>query len=241
MAVSAPYHENVLDEIDRFLDEEKVSGFKFYPLDLVGGTVRGTRMDDEKLMFPLYERMLKRGIKTVAMHKAIPFGNVGHEYFMVDDVNDAATSFPEMNFEIFHGGFAFLEDTVLKATYNSNVTINLEGTSALIFYAPERLAHILGSLVQAGAADRIVWGTGVPVIHPQPFLEAFWNFQIPLSMQEGYAYPALTPEIKRMMLGGTQARILNLDVENLKRVAATDEFAKRDRLAEPWTSGRGTK
>ncbi|MGE3307722.1 MAG: hypothetical protein AB7I52_17335, partial [Rhizobiaceae bacterium] len=104
------------------------------------------------------------------MHKAIPFGNVGHEYFMVDDVNDAATSFPEMNFEIFHGGFAFLEDTVLKATYNSNVTINLEGTSALIFYAPERLAHIHGSLAQAGAADRIpgdrlaprTYGAGIP-------------------------------------------------------------------------------
>lgn len=234
----SPYHENVLDEIDRFIEEEKVSAFKFYPLDLVGGKVRGTRMDDEKLMFPLYEHMLKRGIKTVAMHKAIPFGNVGHEYFMVDDVNDAATSFSEMNFEIFHGGFAFLEDTVLKATYNSNVTINLEGTSALIFHAPERLAHILGSLVQAGAADRIVWGTGVPVIHPQPFLEAFWNFQIPQGMQEGYAYPALTPEMKRMMLGGTQARIMGLDIVEMKRMAANDEFANRNSLAEPWSSGR---
>ena len=57
-------------------------------------------------------------------------------------------------------------------------------------------------------------------------------------MQEGYAYPALTPEMKRMMLGGTQARIMGLDIDEMKSVAANDEFANRNSLAEPWSSGR---
>ncbi len=48
----------------------------------------------------------------------------------------------------------------------------------------------------------------------------------------------LTPEMKRLMLGGTQARIMNLDVAGMKRIAATDEFANRNTLAEPWTSGK---
>jgi predicted TIM-barrel fold metal-dependent hydrolase len=172
------------------------------------------------------------------MHKAIAFGPLGHEYFGMADVNGAATAFPELNFEIFHGGFAFLEDTALKATYSSNVTINLEGTSALVFYAPDRLGHVLGTLMMSGAADRIVWGTGVPVIHPQPFLEAFWNFQIPEALQEGYGYPPLTREIKRMMLGGTQARIAGLDVAKMKDTAKDDEFSRRNALARPWTSGK---
>ncbi|MFC3227697.1 amidohydrolase family protein [Marinibaculum pumilum] len=236
----SPYRPDALDEIDRMVEEDGVIAFKFYPLDLVGGEVKGIRMDDETLMFPLYERMMKHGIGTVAMHKAIAFGPVGHRFFGMDDVSGAAVAFPDLNFEIFHGGFAFLEDTALKATYSPNVTINLEGTSALVFYAPDRLGHVLGSLMLAGAADRIVWGTGVPVIHPEPFLQAFWNYQIPEALQEGYAYPPLTPEIKRMMLSGTQARIAGLDVAAMKAACAGDEFDRNTSLAAPWTSGRVT-
>ena len=156
------------------------------------------------------------------------------------DVSGAAEAFPDLNFEIFHGGFAFLEDTALKATYSKNVTINLEGSSALIFYAPDRLAHILGSLILAGAADRVVWGTGVPVIHPQPFLEAFWNFQISTELQEGYAYPPLTDEIKRLMLGETQARIAGLDITEMKAAMKGDEFDRQKSLGVPWSSGKGS-
>lgn len=233
----SPYRSDALEELDRMVEEEGVTAFKFYPLDLVGGEVRGVRLDDEKLMYPLYQRMLHHGIKTVAMHKAIAFGPLGHEFFGMSDVSGAAESFPNLNFEIFHGGFAFLEDTALKATYSKNVTVNLEGTSALVFYAPDRMAHVLGSLMLAGAADRIVWGTGVPVIHPQPFLEAFWNFQISDELQEGYAYPPITEDVKRMMLGGTQARIAGLNVDDMKAQMKGDEFDNQSKRAKPWSSG----
>ena len=236
----SPYRADALDELDRMVEEDQVTAFKFYPLDLVGGEVKGVRLDDEELMFPLYERMLKHGLKTVAMHKAIAFGPLGHEFFGMSDISGAAESFPDLNFEIFHGGFAFLEDTALKATYSKNVTINLEGTSALVYYAPDRLAHVLGTLMLSGAADRIVWGTGFPVIHPQPFLEAFWNFQISDELQEGYAYPPITDEIKRMMLGGTQARIAGLDIADMKAKMSGDEFSNRATLAEPWSTGGHT-
>jgi uncharacterized protein len=234
----SPYRPDALDEIDRMIEEDGVVAIKFYPLDLVGGSVRGVRLDDERLMYPLYARMLERGIKTVAMHKAIAFGPLNHQFFGMQDIGPAATSFPNLNFEIFHGGFAFLEDTALQTTYNANVTINLEGTSALIFYAPRKLADILGTLMLSGAANRIVWGTGVPVIHPEPFVQAFWNFQIPEDMQEGYSYPPLTAEIKRMMLGGTQAHIAGLNIETMKAQCNADEFSSRPALAPPW-SGNG--
>jgi hypothetical protein len=175
----SPYRPDALEEIDRMIDEDGVAAFKFYPLDLVGGEVRGIRLDDEKLMFPLYQRMLDRGIRTVAMHKAIAFGPLGHEYFGMKDIAGAATRFPDLNFEIFHGGFAFLEDTALEATYNNNVTINLEGTSALIFYAPHRLAHILGTLMLSGAANRIVWGTGTQSFTPSPSWRRSGTFKFP--------------------------------------------------------------
>lgn len=234
----SPYRRDALDELDRMVEEDDVKAFKFYPLDLVGDEVKGVRLDDEELMYPLYERMQKHGLTTIAMHKAIAFGPLGHEYFGMSDVSGAAETFPNLNFEIFHGGFAFLEDTALKATYSSNVTINLEGSSALVFYAPDRLAHILGSLMLSGAADRVVWGTGVPVIHPQPFLEAFWNFQISEELQEGYAYPPLTEEVKRLMLGGAQARVAGLDTKAMKEQMKGDIFDRQTELSAPWTSGK---
>ncbi|SED47856.1 amidohydrolase family protein [Rhodobacter sp. 24-YEA-8] len=237
-AAISPYRPDALEAIDQLIEEDKVTAFKFYPTDLVDGKVRGVRLDDEELMFPLYERMLKHGLTTVAMHKAIPFTPQAHEFFGMNDILGATTSFPALNFEIFHGGFAFLEDTVMKASYAPNMTINLEGSSALILRAPERLAHILGALMQAGAADRIVWGTGVPVVHPQPFLEAFWNFQIPDSLQEGYGYDPITDEAKRMMLGGTQARIAGLDVAAMAAEASGDEFDRMNGLSTPWSKAR---
>lgn len=234
----SPYRPDALDEIDRLYEEDGVVAFKFYPTDLVDGEVRGVRMDDEKLMFPLYERMVKHGLTTVAMHKAIPFGPQGHEYFGMQDILGATMAFPGLNFEIFHGGFAFLEDTAMKASYAPNMTINLEGTSAMILRAPEKFAHIMGALMLAGCADRIVWGTGVPVIHPQPFLEAFWNFRMPEKMQQGYGYPDITPEVKRLMLGGTQARIAGLDVAGMAAQSRGDEFDLRNDLAAPWARAR---
>ncbi len=234
----SPYRADVLDELDRMVEEDKVSAFKFYPTDLVDGVIRGVRLDDEKLMFPLYERMQKHGLKTVAMHKAIPFGPQGHEFFGMNDIMGATMAFPDLNFEIFHGGFAFLEDTAMKASYARNMTINMEGTSAFVLRAPEKLAHIMGALMLAGCADRIVWGTGVPVIHPQPFLEAFWNFQIPETLQQRYGYPEITPEVKRLMLGGTQARIAGLDVAAMAAQSKGDEFDRSTELAAPWSRAR---
>jgi len=212
-----PFRPDALDEIDRLVEEDGVVGIKFYPLDLVEGRIVGFRMDDQALMYPLFERMIARGLKTVAMHKAMPFGPTHHEFFEVRDIGVAAADFPGLNFEIFHGGFGFLEETVRQLTYSPNVTVNLEGTGGLLVNAPGKFARILGEFLTIGAADRIVWGTGAPVQHPRLLLDAFWNFEMPQSLQEEMGFPAVTPEMKRAMLGGTQARICGLDLDRLRQ------------------------
>jgi hypothetical protein len=47
--------------------------------------------------------------------------------------------------------------------------------------------------------------------------------------------PELTPEIKRAILGGNAARILGLDVDEMKRQAQGDEFSDREELAPMWS------
>ena len=50
---------------------------------------RSWRMDDPKLAYPLFERAQKLGIRTVAIHKAIPNGPVPINPYKVDDVDGA--------------------------------------------------------------------------------------------------------------------------------------------------------
>jgi predicted TIM-barrel fold metal-dependent hydrolase len=205
-------------------------------MDLIDGEVHSFRMDDPEVAFPIFERAQKKGLRSVAIHKAVPFGPVPIEPFLPTDVQGAAAAFPNLTFEVVHGGFAFLEETALLVARFPNVAINLEGASAYLANAPRKFAEILGTFMFWGAADRIIWATGSIALHPRPFVEAFWNFEMPEDLMRDYGFPPLTPDIKRAILGGNVARILGLDIEAMRKAAAGDEFATRSELAEPWSA-----
>ncbi|MGW7353684.1 amidohydrolase family protein [Streptomyces sp. NPDC054784] len=223
-----PGHPDPVGEVDRLVDEEKVVGLKFYPYDIYDGRGETVRMDDVDSVFPILEHAQRRGIRSVAVHKAIAMVGCPVQPFAPGDLDNAFLAFPELNFQIVHGGFAFLEDTALQLSYYPNASVVLEGASAYLVNSPLRFAEILSAFVRAGAADRIIWGTGCTALHPQPLLDAFWEFQFPDWMIEGYGLPPLTKELKRKILGGNIARILDLKV--------TPDPAERE-LAEPWTGG----
>jgi predicted TIM-barrel fold metal-dependent hydrolase len=71
-------------------------------------------MDDPEIAFPLFERALYLGLKAVAIHKAIPLGPVPMDHYRMDDIDAAAAAFPDLQFEIVHGGFAFIEETAFQ-------------------------------------------------------------------------------------------------------------------------------
>ena len=231
----SPWQSDPLAEIDRLVDEVGVIGIKLYPFDLVSGRAERFALDDPRVAFPLYERAEARGIKTVAVHKALPLGPVPIEPFQVTDIEGAAAAFPNLNFQIVHGGMAFVEETAWQLARFSNVSVNLEGTVAFAVRAPAQLAQILGAFLLAGAEDRIVWATGCMAVHPQVFLEAFWRLQTPAELVHGYGLPELTDDIKRKILGENAARILGLDITQLRGKAQDDQFAGRAELAPRWS------
>jgi uncharacterized protein len=231
----APWQPNALEEVDRLVEEDHVVGLKLYPLDIVDGELKSFRMDDPKVSFPIFERAQAKGIRSIAIHKAIPFGPVPIEPFLPTDVQGAAAAFPNLTFEVVHGGFAYLEETALQVARFPNVTINLEGGSSYLANSPRRFAELLGTFLFWGGADRIIWATGCIAIHPRPFIEKFWNFTMPDDLVNDYGFPPLTDEVKRGILGGNIARILGLDIEAMKKAAAGDQFATRTELAAPWS------
>jgi predicted TIM-barrel fold metal-dependent hydrolase len=233
----SPWQDGALERIDRLVEEHGVKGLKLYPLDIVSGEMQTLDMGDPEVTFPILERARQHGIRTVAVHKSLPLGPVPLAPFQVTDVEGAAAGFPDLFFEIVHGGLAFVEETAWLAARFPNVVINLEGTTLLLAKAPRRFAEVLGTFLTYGAGDRIVWATGAMAVHPRPFLEAFWELEMPQDLMEEYGMPALTPELKRAILGENAARIAGLDVEAMKREMDGDEFSGLEELAPPWTGG----
>jgi predicted TIM-barrel fold metal-dependent hydrolase len=172
----SPWLPNAVEEVDRLVEEEGIVGIKLYPLDIVDGEIKSWRSDDPELIYPIRERAQARGIRSIATHKVIPFGRVPSAPFRPTDIESAAATFPDLTFEIVHGGFASLEEMAMMVARFPNVAINLEGASAYLVNSPRKFAEIIGTLMFWGGANRLIWATGCIALYPRPFVEAFWRF-----------------------------------------------------------------
>jgi predicted TIM-barrel fold metal-dependent hydrolase len=235
--VSPLQGRKALDDLDRQFDEWGIAGLKLYPVDVIDGEVRVQRFSDRDLLYPILERCRKLGVKTVAIHKAMPLGSVAMDPFKNGDVDYAAIDFPDLNFEIVHSGFAFLDEASFQVARFPNVYVGLESTAALAVLHPRKLLRILGEFMMMGGAKKLFWSSGASSPHPRPVLEAFARLDMPEDMVEGDGYPPLTPEVKADILGLNYARLHGIDVERAKAAIANDDLSRQRQagLAPPWS------
>ena len=223
-----PRMADPLAHIDHLVDDMGVIGIKMYPLDMVAGELVENRFDDEKLIFPLLEHMISRGIKVVAVHKAVPLAPTLVDRYHVDDMAPAIAAFPDLTFEIVHGGFAFGQEIAALLDRYPNVTVNLESTPCYALNFADKFAEMMTPLLATGA-DRLFYASGAPIMHPDPFIRAFRDYEMP----KGYA--PLTEQAKRGILGENFARVHGLDIEALKASCAADRYGLTKTKAAPWS------
>src|SRR5690606_3539061 len=90
----------------------------------------------------------------------------------------------------------------------TNVWAELGTTWFNVMRAPDEAAHVLGKLLTAVGPERVLWGTdSIWYGSPQAQIEAFRVFEITPEYQERFGYPALTPEVKRRILGANAAAL----------------------------------
>ena len=221
--VFTPGQDGWMDEVDRAIAEVHPDSWKGYTIGdpLSAATKYPWWLDDEALVYPMYEKIVKAGITNVCIHKGLmppdyeqSWPNVW-QHQTPRDIVKAAKDWPQINFIIYHGclrPFLELPDQALaefEATGEIKWASDLArlpgehgvsngyaelGTS-FAFSAttsPRFAAALLGTFIKGMGADHVVWGSdSVFYGSPQWQIEAFRRLEIPAEMQKKHGFAPL--------------------------------------------------
>jgi predicted TIM-barrel fold metal-dependent hydrolase len=191
-AIFTPGYPGWMEQVDHAIKELKPDSFKGYT---IGDNTNKAlskhpwRMDDEKLLYPFYEKLLKAGYDKVCVHKGLFPPSVEQQFphllahSDVRDVGKAAKDWPKMTFVIYHGAYRFaaggkVEDAWAQFEQTgriewvtdlaeipskfgvSNVYADVGQLFAQSTISDPRVsAAMMGQLVRGLGADHVVWGT----------------------------------------------------------------------------------
>jgi hypothetical protein len=235
-----------LDFMDMQAATLKVDAWKAYTGAPPKGFNHGWFADDEKIAYPMLERMRKVGVKRFCIHKGLPLGPVA-DYNHPRDLIKAAKDFPDIDFLVYHSGL--LNVTAPKPTGEipwttefcqmkkkepgiKNIYMELGSTfGQLVTTNPTACAHLLGQIIDAFGADHVLWGTdSIWYGTPQWQIEAFRRFEIPDALVTQHKYAPLTRTVKEQIFGLNAARVFGVDV-NAKRNEIPKDYMSRMKMA----------
>jgi predicted TIM-barrel fold metal-dependent hydrolase len=205
-----------LDLMERQVGEFGAKAFKFYNVRYDYGSPFPWRMDDPQVAFPVFEKAQELGVNLIGVHKGVPLGPQPIEATQTWDMDGAAANFPDINFVIFHVGLPFIDEVCWQLIRHPNLYASIAATVNFVVRAPRQFAETLGKLLFWCGEDKIIYGSEAPIWQPQWALEAFWNFELPQDLVEGYGYPQLTEQAKRKILGENLLRLHGMDVEETR-------------------------
>lgn len=267
-AVLAPGRPGWLDEIDRVHEELKPDGWKGYTVgEPFGPAEHRWRLDDEKIAYPAYARLVRAGVRNLCIHKGLlpddPALMPGAEPFArVDDLGRAARDWPELNFIIYHAAYRTIpqpterELGVFEATGRidwvsdlaaipaqwgvSNVYADIGASFAFTVLTQPRLAAaMIATLIAGLGADKVLWGTdSVWYGSPQWQIEALRRLQMPADLVDRFGLPDIAPH-KAAILGLNGARLYGLDPLAYRRRGL--EAGDIEAIASDWRARGGQR
>ena len=224
-AIVTPGQPGWMDAVDYAIEKLRPDSWKMYTIGdpLSAKTKYPWRLDDEKLVYPFYEKAVKAGIRTICVHKGLMPADYEKswpgvwQYNTPWDIAKAAKDWPQLTFVYYHGclrAFQELPDAVL-AKFEQTGEIEWVTEFARIpqqhgvtnVYAemgtsfansctanPRFAAALLGSWIKGFGVDHVVWGTdSVFYGSPQWQIEALRRLEIPEDMQKKHGFAPLGP------------------------------------------------
>ena len=221
-ALITPGQQGWMDEVDKAITVHKPDSWKGYTIgDPLNPSKFPWRLDDEKLVYPFYEKAVKAGITTICIHKGLlppdyekSYAGVW-EYATAQDIGKAAKDWPQMKFVMYHaclrpafelpdqawtefeqtGRIRWVSDLadIPQKFGVSNVYAEIGTAFANSAVAhPKFCAAMMGTLIKGMGADHVLWGTdSVWYGSPQWQIEAMRRLEIPEDMRKKYGFAAL--------------------------------------------------
>jgi predicted TIM-barrel fold metal-dependent hydrolase len=240
-----PNQPGDLEAMDELKEKWGVSAWKTYTQ--YGPEGKGYFLSDQ-IGIRFIEKARKLGVKTIAVHKGLPFGSRSYEHSQCSDIGVVAKRFPDVNFLIYHSGFVSSVpekaysggdgiDTLVTSLQknsipqNSNVYAELGSTWRFLMRDPEQAAHGMGKLIKACGENNVLWGTdSIWYGSPQDQIQAFRTFQMEKSFRDRFGYAEITPALRAKIFGLNAAKVYGLSAADVKKHASRDAIA-RERTA----------
>ena len=222
-AIFTPGQPGWLDKLDAALalKPESMKGYTIGDNTHKESSHYPWRMDDEKVTYRGYEKMVAAGIKNVCVHKGLfppsaekAFPNL-RAYADVDDVGKAAKDWPQLNFVIYHSAYRHVggDPAVALAEFERTGRIawtsdladipqrygvsNVYGDVGQLFATtliaqPRVCAALMGMLIKGLGVDHVTWGTdALWTGSPQWQIEGLRRLEIPEDMQKTFGFAPL--------------------------------------------------
>ena len=223
-----------LEAMDELASRHKISAFKTYTQ--WGPDGKGFFLDDE-VGIAFIEKAQTLGVRNIAVHKGLAFGQKSYEHSTCVDVGRVAKRFPRMNFLIYHSGFVTekaegpydekrsdgIDALVTSLVRNGvapgdNVYAELGSTWRFMMRDPDSAAHGLGKLLKYCGENNVLWGTdSIWYGSPQDQIQAFRTFQISAAFRDKFGYPQMTPALRAKIFGFNALKIYPVPEDVLKQ------------------------
>ena len=223
-----------LRELERQKEEYDIRGVKLYTAEWRGDS-KGWRLDSDEA-FEYLEKCVELGIKNVHPHKGPTIRPLNRDAFDVGDVDDAATSFPELNFIVEHVGLPRLDDFCWIAAQEPNVYGGLAVAAPFAETRPRKFGEIMGELLYWLGEDRILFGSDYAIWEPEWLIEAVMEAEMTPEQREEYDVE-LDLETKKKIMGENAARLYDIDIERQKEILRDDPISDEFGLADQYGEG----
>lgn len=166
---------------------------------------------NHKDMFLFYEKCQE--LKTaVFIHTGFAVGG-SNEHCRPMHLDDICRAFPDLKIVAYH--FGWPENDILNslAWKHKNLYISTSGMVGPFSYAPMKLAHMVGSIMNILlGSEKIIFGSDWPAAPSDLQVQALLNLEISEELQQGWGYPPITDQDRANMMGINLAKILDIPV-----------------------------
>ncbi|MFC6836113.1 amidohydrolase family protein [Halomarina ordinaria] len=226
--------EEGLEELERQKEEYDITGVKVYTAEWKGDS-KGWRLDSEEA-FEYLEKCAELGIENVHPHKGPTIRPLNRDAFDVADVDDAATSFPELNFVVEHVGLPRLDDFCWIAAQEPNVYGGLAVAAPLAHARPRKFGEIIGELLFWLGEDRVLFGSDYAIWEPDWLVEAVMEAELTPEQREEFGVE-FDLDVKKKVMGENAATLYDIDIPQKESDLRTDDISEEFGLADQYDRG----